>query len=118
MPQYLAPGVYIEEISSGPPPIEGVGTNTAGFVGVTRRGPTHGPASLVTSYAEFVRTFGGPVDFGGFDGWTDFAPAMRGFFDNGGQRAYIARVAAAAAVGDTAAATLHGGIVARLTQDT
>ncbi len=93
MPQYLAPGVYVEEVSSGPPPIEGVGTNTAGFVGATRRGPVSGPAALVTSYAEFVRTFGGPLT--GLDGWEDLAPAVRGFFDNGGHRAYVARAAGA-----------------------
>ena len=40
MPEYLAPGVYTEEISSGPVPIEGVSTSTAGFVGLTERGPT------------------------------------------------------------------------------
>lgn len=31
--EYLAPGVYVEEIPAGARPIEGVGTSTAGFVG-------------------------------------------------------------------------------------
>ncbi|MBW4434452.1 MAG: phage tail sheath subtilisin-like domain-containing protein [Pelatocladus maniniholoensis HA4357-MV3] len=37
MPQttYLSPGVYIEEIPSAIQPIAGVGTSTAGFIGVT-----------------------------------------------------------------------------------
>lgn len=35
MGEYLAPGVYIEEVSMGAKPIEGVSTSTAGFVGVT-----------------------------------------------------------------------------------
>ena len=118
MPQYLAPGVYVEEVSSGPAPIEGVGTNTAGFVGVTRRGPIEGPPTLVTSYAEFIRAFGGAFDFPGFADWRDLPGAMRGFFDNGGQRAYIARVAAATVAGDTSAATLTGGVVTRLARDT
>jgi phage tail sheath protein FI len=39
MPEYLAPGVYVEEISNGVKPIEGVGTSTAGFLGMTERGP-------------------------------------------------------------------------------
>ena len=96
MAEYLAPGVYVEEIPSGPPPIEGVGTSTAGFVGVTRRGPTEGPPTLVTSYADFVRAFGGAFDFGAtFLGWQDLPHAVRGFFDNGGRRAYVARIAAA-----------------------
>ena len=40
MPEYLAPGVYVEEVNTGPRPIEGVSTSTAGFVGETERGPT------------------------------------------------------------------------------
>src|SRR4051794_24849491 len=34
MPQYLAPGVYVEEVPSGSAPIAGVSTSTAGFVGL------------------------------------------------------------------------------------
>ena len=34
MPQYLSPGVYVEEVPSAIRPIAGVGTSTAGFVGV------------------------------------------------------------------------------------
>ena len=37
---YSYPGVYVDEISTGPRSIEGVGTSTAGFVGETERGPT------------------------------------------------------------------------------
>jgi phage tail sheath protein FI len=33
MPQYLSPGVYVEEVPSAVKPIAGVGTSTAGFVG-------------------------------------------------------------------------------------
>jgi phage tail sheath protein FI len=117
MSQYLAPGVYVEEIESGPPPIAGVGTNTAGFVGATRRGPTQGPPTLVTSYADFVRAFGGAFDFGSaWAGWQDLPPAVRGFFDNGGQRAFIARAAPAGAA--IASATLTGGLVTRLLANT
>mgnify|MGYP006308631039 CR=1 FL=1 len=34
MPAYLSPGVYVEEIPSGSAPIAGVGTSTAGFIGI------------------------------------------------------------------------------------
>jgi len=34
MPQYLSPGVYVEEVPSGASPIAGVGTSTAGFIGL------------------------------------------------------------------------------------
>ena len=37
MPEYLSPGVYIEEQDTGPEPIEGVSTSVTGFVGVTQR---------------------------------------------------------------------------------
>jgi hypothetical protein len=32
--RYLSPGVYVEEVSSGARPIQGVGTSTAAFVGL------------------------------------------------------------------------------------
>ena len=43
MPEYLSPGVYIEEVNSGPRPIEGVGTATAAFVGFAPAGPVNQP---------------------------------------------------------------------------
>jgi phage tail sheath protein FI len=36
MPQYLSPGVYVEEVPSAARPIAGVGTSTAGFIGVVK----------------------------------------------------------------------------------
>ena len=53
MPEYLAPGVYIEEIS-GSQPIAGVSTSTTGFVGMTVRGPSSGHPQLVASFPDFV----------------------------------------------------------------
>ncbi|MCY4725950.1 phage tail sheath subtilisin-like domain-containing protein [Nocardioides sp. STR2] len=86
MPEYLAPGVYTEEISTGPVPIEGVSTSTAGFVGLTERGPT--TVRLVTSLRDFQRWYGDPVEPA-----TSYLPfAVKGFFDNGGQRLFVARV--------------------------
>ncbi len=40
MPEYLYPGVYVEEIDTGNKPIEGVSTSTAGFLGIAERGAT------------------------------------------------------------------------------
>ncbi len=116
MPEYLAPGVYVEEVNSGPPPIQGVGTSTTGFVGVTRRGPTAGRPQLVTNYGEFVRLYGGPFDFGApFAGHSDLPYAARGFFANGGRRLYVQRVVPATAT--VATETLRGGLVTRLVRD-
>ncbi|MFF0097519.1 phage tail sheath family protein [Streptomyces canus] len=88
MPEYLAPGVYTEEINTGPVPIEGVSTSTAGFVGLTERGPT--TIRMVTSLREFSRWYGGPVDPDTVVSYLPFA--AKGFFDNGGQRLFVARV--------------------------
>ena len=58
MPEYLAPGVYIEETSYRAKSIEGVSTSTAGFVGPTRSGPSVGKPEVLTSFADFQRTYG------------------------------------------------------------
>jgi hypothetical protein len=62
MPEYLAPGVYVEETSFKAPSIQGVATSTAGFTGPCRRGPIGGSPELVTSFADFERVFGGLDD--------------------------------------------------------
>src|SRR5689334_13333616 len=91
MPEYLAPGVYVEEIDTGSKPIEGVSTSTAGMVGVAERGPVNVPI-LLTSYGEYTRWFGerlNPTDFGEHS----YLPyAVEGFFSNGGKRLYLTRV--------------------------
>src|SRR5687768_8437728 len=97
MPEYLAPGVYVEEIDTGSKPIEGVSTSTAGLVGVTERGPVDVPL-LVTSFGEFQRWFGRYLplrEFSNNNGQDPhcFLPhAVEGFFLNGGKRTYVVRV--------------------------
>ncbi len=79
MPSYLAPGVYVEEVSYSAPTIEGVGTTTTAFAGPTLTGPVAGmpfgglPASgsalatspaggipqLLTSFGDFQNVYGG-----------------------------------------------------------
>ena len=48
MPEYLAPGVYVEETTFRQKSIEGVSTSTAGFVGPTRSARTSQSASPTT----------------------------------------------------------------------
>ena len=128
MPEYLSPGVYVEEIDAGPKPIEGVSTSTCGAVGVTARGPTSGKPQLVTSFADFTRTFGGFLDvpestvynkwaLDNTDGgrWWLFPLAVKGFFDNGGQRLYVKRAFAATAT--AASASLGKGLVSEVLFD-
>lgn len=94
MPEYLSPGVYVEETSFRAKSIEGVATSTAGFVGQARFGPTRGAPMLVTSFEEFQRHFGDGDDLLFAEGlrMNQLAHAARLFFENGGRRLYVARV--------------------------
>lgn len=98
MPEYLAPGVFVEETSFRHKSIEGVGTSVASLVGPTRSGPVRGIPEVVTSYAEFERVFGDGDDlfFGDGAGGSIQQPnysahAARAFFDNGGKQLYAVR---------------------------
>src|SRR5579859_52099 len=99
MPEYLSPGVYVEEIDRGPKPIEGVGTAMAVFVGFTEKAHltevidgetvTHdlfNRPQLVTNWTQYVERFGGFVA-------GAFLPlAVYGYFQNGGSRCYVLSV--------------------------
>lgn len=105
MPEYLAPGVYVEEVSFRAKSIEGVPTSTTAFAGITRYGPVQfsgGPSTtkprLITSFTEYERVYGGiaPMQLGG-DEWVNYmAHAARAFFNNGGKRLYVSRAYAPA----------------------
>src|SRR5439155_5558691 len=95
MPEYLAPGVYVEETSFRAKSIEGVSTSTAGFVGPARYGPVNGIPELVTSFAEYERLYGtaDPLEFETeSESINQLALGVRAFFDNGGRRVYISRI--------------------------
>lgn len=99
MPEYLSPGVYVEETSFRSKTIEGVPTSTTGFVGVTRWGPVKysgGPTAteprLITSFTEFERVYGGLQQMFDKSREAYTAHAARAFFANGGKRLYVSRV--------------------------
>lgn len=94
MPEYLSPGVYVEEINTGPVPIEGVSTSTAAMLGPTERGPEY--PKLITSWLQFQRWYGGYIPDVSY-----LAYAVQGFFDNGGQRVFITRIVNDSAVANT-----------------
>jgi uncharacterized protein len=103
MPEYLAPGVYVEEVSFRSKSIEGVPTSTTGFAGMTRFGPVQypdGPKTseprLITSFTEFEQVYGGlepmKMPTRADERLCFTAHAARAFFNNGGKRLYISRV--------------------------
>ncbi len=95
MPEYLAPGVYIEEVPFRSKPIEGVSTSTAGFVGPARFGPIGSKPCVITSLREFEQAYGdgGPLVFADAGHMHNYLwHAVRAFFAEGGRRLYIARI--------------------------
>jgi phage tail sheath protein FI len=93
MPTYLTPGVYVEEVSSGSKPIEGVGTAVAAFVGLTPGGPVNKPMRI-SNWTQFATLYGDPEnpENGPFMEGAFLAHSVFGFFQNGGQLAWIIRV--------------------------
>ena len=104
---YLSPGVYVEEVPSASAPIAGVGTSTAGFIGVkgsqtsseseTTETETlaQNPLTateevkLCTNFGEFKKFFG---DFSEDTNQNILAHAVYGFFRNGGTRCYVVQI--------------------------
>ena len=89
------PRRYVQEVPSAVKPIAGVGTSTAAFIGVTDKGPVPGTLlptgkmampTLITSYTEIHRTFGG------FRTDSFLTYAVQAFFQNGGRALYIVRI--------------------------
>jgi phage tail sheath protein FI len=83
MPEYLAPGVYVEELPAQHHSIQGVSTSTVGFIGVAQQASS---AVAITGFADFERTMGSSAS-------ERLTIAVKGFFKNGGTRCYITRVA-------------------------
>ena len=112
MPEYLSPGVYVEEVDRGPKPIEGVGTAMPVFVGFSEKAQRSdqvngevvttdvlGQPQLVTNWTQYVQTFGSFIE-------GAYLPhSVYGYFMNGGSRCYVLSVktipkAEAALLGD------------------
>ena len=94
MPEYLAPGVFVEEVSFRAKSIEGVSTTTTGFVGATRYGPVDIDPDILTSLVEYERVYGGKqrMDFDDVSLTDNYVwNAVRAFFEEGGKRCYVAR---------------------------
>jgi phage tail sheath protein FI len=103
VPEYLAPGVYVEETSFRSKSIEGVSTSTTAFIGPTLKGPVmprtpaerwNATPELLTSFSDFERIYGGfeSLSFAGVSVVNYLAHAVQAYFNNGGSRLYVARL--------------------------
>jgi hypothetical protein len=90
MPTYVTPGAYYERADAGDAATAPLRTDIAAFVGIARRGPLH-VAMPVNSWRQFVSHYG-DVTGAGYLAYT-----VRGFFENGGNRCWVVRVASRAA---------------------
>ena len=91
--ELLHPGVYVQEVSSGVRPIEGVSTSTTAFIGKAEKGPLE-RAFMVTSFIEFQN------NYGAFLNDSFLAHSALQYFNNGGRLLYIVRVASGATTAD------------------
>jgi uncharacterized protein len=86
MPTYETPGVYYERLDAGVPPVPALRTDIAAFVGIAARGPLDKPVP-VQSWRQFRAYFGDFTPLG------YLAYAVRAFYENGGRRCWVVRVA-------------------------
>jgi len=113
MATYTTPGTYYEAVDLDSGSINPLRTDIAAFVGIAQRGPLHTPLP-VTSWAQFQSTFGSFLSQG------YLAYTVKAFFENGGARCHVVRIAAqtaATATDGTAAqpADGHASIVLSVT---
>ena len=80
------PGVYVQEVSSGVRTITGVTTSIAAFVGMVNRGRVNIP-TRVLSFTDYERKYGNDTTV------SEMTDQVRQFFFNGGQQAFIMRIA-------------------------
>ncbi len=83
--EFVAPGVYVEEIPSGVRSIVAAETSVAAFVGGAASGPVDEPTAMI-SFSDYQ------VRFGALDPAFPMSHAVSHFFDNGGRRALVVRV--------------------------
>ncbi len=101
MPSLHPPGIALRAVDAEPQPLALPDTTTAAFIGETVNGPRN-EAVLLTHEAQYTRIFGHPSD------GPQLAHAVRGFFENGGRRAYVCNVASAGGTSVLAPAQRYG----------
>ena len=111
MPNYAAPGVYVEEVASSQKVLTAAPTAVAAFVGFTEKAPTDDPRDpdglaprLVTSWSQFEALYGS------FTASAVLPLSVYGYFANGGSIAYIVRVPNTTPSGLPATVPWHAGV--------
>ena len=85
MPNYRAPGVYVEEVPSGARMFGRAGTSSVGVIGVAPKADApQNTVVTIDNWSQFVRIFVGDATAG-----THLSTAVHGYFLNGGSRAYV-----------------------------
>ncbi|MEO7069232.1 MAG: phage tail sheath subtilisin-like domain-containing protein [Nostocoides sp.] len=107
--QTTYPGVYIVEQKSGSHVITGVSTSVTAFVGAARKGPGDTPTRL-SSFADYVRTFGDVMDT-----THPMGHSVGLFFANGGSQAIIVRALGGGAAQGTLPLPAVNGLLLTLT---
>lgn len=93
MPEYLSPGVYVEEIACRARSIEAASTDLTLFVGVLPGDPAPEPR-VVAGWQEFVDAWGNSshIDLAGVASPNYLAYAAHAYFQNGGGRLCVVPV--------------------------
>lgn len=87
---YNAPGVYIEDISSGSQNISQVSSSVGALIGVTQNG-VEGVAQKISTWSEYVSKYAKGLDTPYTE--NSYLPyAVNGFFANGGKELYVCSV--------------------------
>ena len=83
------PGVYVQELPAAQATIVGVSTSSTAFIDCFQRGPMN-VATQVTSWSAFAKIFGG------LSATSEASYGVQQFFANGGNIAWIVRIAGSA----------------------
>lgn len=94
MPEYLHPGIYVEEAPAGPRPISGVGTSEAAFLGHVPGGVAD--PVFATSWTVLLTALTPAGQDPSALGASHLLSAAYGFFVNGGTRLHVVPLAAKA----------------------
>ena len=110
MPTYLTPGVYVEEVPSGTSRSRGSAPRSPAFIGLAPGGPVNRPMRI-SNWTQFAKIYSDPEspDNGPFMEGAYLAHAVYGFFQNGGQLAWIIRVGSEKALAAAARRPPGGG---------